>query len=140
MSPDRYAGADPRAGADPSPVAHDDGLNDQIEGRRFVIVIPGAKECALGDAHIIFERDRSQVQQPALFSQPNVVADRQFPRKRDFDIGLDNDAASNAGAKEAQHPTFQRGELERAMLKQPEAHEQPEELAAPAAAPIKLGG
>lgn len=66
--------ADPDArtnkGACPNPraVLDVDGLGDEVKRGRFIIMIAGAKKSPLRNAHITFNHNWSEVQDPALLA------------------------------------------------------------------------
>src|SRR5258707_4652989 len=101
-------------------------------------MVAGAEKGALGNADVVLKGDRGKVEEPAFFAKPDVIAENEFPRKGDFDVGFDDDAATDARAEAAQDPTFQTGELERAELEKGEADEEPKEFAEPAGASVRI--
>jgi len=111
---DGEAGTNKSTGADPGTLLHLDRHCDQVKGRSFEIVITCAEEGPLGNAHIICNRYRREVQQPTFLSQPDVIPQGQLPGKGDLDIRLNNDSPPHASAKEPQDLAFQRRQFERA--------------------------
>lgn len=67
-----------------------------------------AKNGALGNGDIAADDDALQIQQPAFLAEPDVIANREFPWKSDFDLRLDGDIPPNVRTKRAQHHSFQR--------------------------------
>jgi hypothetical protein len=125
MRIDGNARTDPRPGPNPGAVRNGDGFYDQIERRQFVIMAAGAEKGALGNADIVPDGDPLQVQQPTFFTQPDVIADGQFPRERDFNLGLDRDPPADVRSKDAKHGAFQGGKTKRTEAKQKQADHKP---------------
>src|SRR5262249_51630681 len=140
MRADRHSRPDKRTGPDPRASLHDDRFHDQIKCGRFVIMIPGAQQSALGNANMILEGDSITTKQPAYFAEPHMVADLELPGEGDFDVWLDHHSLADARAEQTQDPAFQRVKPERTELKKPQAHQQPEELGGPACTAIKVSG
>ena len=86
---------DERVSSDPRALLDDDGLHDQVECRRFVIMIARAEKRPLRDANIVRDRDVFKVQQPAFLAQPDVIAQRELPWKGDFYLWLDGHAPAD---------------------------------------------
>ena len=112
MGTHRHARANPRTRANPAAIFQCDWFYDQIERGELMVMTAGAEKGALGNADVVPNGDSLQIQQPALLSQPNVVADGQLPRKRDFNLRFDGHIASNPGTKRAQHRPLKGGQAE----------------------------
>src|SRR5436309_857411 len=84
---------DPRIPFDPNR------FDDQVEGWRFVIMIAGAQEGALRNAHMIFNDDRGEIEHPTFLTEPHMVTQSQLPGECDSQIRLEDDSTSHARAK-----------------------------------------
>src|SRR6266404_5291623 len=89
---------------------------------------------------MIFQRDGRQVQQPAFFAKPYIVAHYQFPGECNLHVRFDDDSSADASPESPQHPALQRGKFQRTELEQAETDQQPKELFNPARTAIKTGG
>ena len=76
----------------PHAVINGTGLGNEIKCAAAVVMISCAEESALRDAYIVADGDPVKVQKPALFTKPNVIANGQFPRKRDLHLRFNDDA------------------------------------------------
>lgn len=137
MGPHRYPRPHPTPGTEPGSVLDRNRLNDQIEAGRLVVVAAGAEKGTLGNAHVVSDNDLSEIQQPALLPQPDVVAQSEFPWKGDFDLWLDGGVTAHSSAKGAQDHALERRQAERADAKQEKTHDQPGELANSSGSAIK---
>ena len=96
------AGTNPCAGANPRAFLDMNWFRNEIKRRRFVVVIAGAEKRPLRNADVAFNHDGCEVQQPAFLAQPDMVAQRELPRKGDFHLRLDDHATPNFCAKQPQ--------------------------------------
>ena len=135
---DGDARPDPAARAEPRAVFERDGLGDEVKSDTLVIMAAGAEKRALRNADMAADGDAFEVQQPAFLAEPDVVADRELPWKRDFHLRLDGDIFANPRAKRAQDETFQRGKTERTQSKQNLADNNPKRFLQHARAAVKL--
>lgn len=131
---------DERARPYPRSLLHTDGSCDEIERRRFVIVIARAEKRALGNADVAFNHNRREIQQPTFLAQPHMVAHREFPRKSDVDAGADDDALPDFCAEPSQEEDA-KGRGQRASRRKKQAtHQDPQRFFETRGATVKTAG
>ena len=128
MTAHPHSGSDKGRRTNPCPLLHVDCLDDQIESRRFVIMIPSAEKSPLRKADMAGNHDGDQIQQPAFLADPDMVADFEPPGKMNIHAGADDHAAPDFGAKQTQPESAnRRGQGKRRGEKQA-AHQHPKRL------------
>src|SRR5690606_21607691 len=104
----KTVGANPHSwqqgGARPNPRARfdHDRLGDQVKRRTPVVVAARAEIGALRDAYVAADFYVGEVVDPSFLANPAVVAHGQPPRILDSYMRLDDQAATNASAKQSQ--------------------------------------
>ena len=88
--------------ARPSAVIELNGGNDQSEGWIAPIVIPGAQIDPLRETHVVAEAYGGEIVDPAVFSDPAIVAYNEAPWILHIDPRLDDDACADLRTKEPQ--------------------------------------
>jgi len=92
-------------------------------------VASGAKKSTLRNTHIAPDLDLVEVQQPATFAQPHIIANREFPWESYFDLWFYGDIFPDVCAEDAQDKALQPRQAERTQTKQQQADKQPNKLA-----------
>jgi hypothetical protein len=90
-----YPGTRPQ----PRAIFHHDWFNDEIKRGHAMVMIAGAEERTLGNAHIVTDDKAVQVQKPTLLAEPNVVSDFEFPWEGDLYLRFNNNSRSDTSAK-----------------------------------------
>lgn len=140
MIANRDPGADKGARANPRALLNVNGFYDEIKRLRFVVVIAGAEKRPLRNADVAFNHNGREVQQPAFLTQPDVIAHREFPWKRDGDTRLDDHAAPDFCAKSPEHGAFQSRPFERAKPEKEQTRQNPKTFLQRSRAPVKIAG
>jgi len=124
---DGDSGTDEGLGGDPDLIFDGDGRGMKLECLALPIMGTGAEKGLLRKADIRAQADRREAEDGHVVADPNMVPGRKTPGERDVDAGADDNAGSQAGAKETeQEDSKRRGprewvEEEKAFAQDPEA-------------------
>lgn len=88
--------------ANPYAFLEGDGLDDEVKGGFFVVVVAGHEDGTLGEAAVGADLDFALVFDPDGFADPGMVADLEVPWELDDDAVLEDDTFPNLGSEEAE--------------------------------------
>lgn len=104
-----------------------------------MIVTPGAQVNQLRNADVIADFHFNEVVDPRLLANPTMIADRKPPRKLDSNMRFNDNAATDACAKQSQQFHFKSAKRKPAPLQECDAAKVPQRAHREASPRIKIG-